>query len=94
MNAHSKQTLTICATILIVGLVFSAVLWIGLGEFNRNFRLKDFYGFSNSYDGRIDSTDAYQALRLNDRQFVVVSQAGNKVDVYRVDANGRVTPAE
>ena len=91
MSEQSQRTYAICATILIVALFSSWVLRGALAEFNRNFELKRFYQIGSSYDGRIDSTDTYQTLRLNDRQFVIVSQEGNNIEVCRVDANGKVT---
>ena len=87
MTDASKRTGAICATILIVGLVFSAVLWVSLSKFNRSFLAKDFY----SQNASNLTTDTYQTVRLNDRQFVVVSAPGNEVNVYQVDANGKLS---
>ena len=87
MTEHSQRTLAICGTILVVGLVFSVVLSKSLTKFNENFLAKDFY------DRNPISTDAYQTLRLNDRQFIVISNGtySRGVIVYQVDANGKVT---
>lgn len=84
MSEHLQRTCAICATIALVGLVFSLVLWVGLTKFNENFRLKDFYNRSAF------TTDAYQTVRLNDRQFVVSSNGGYVV-VYQVDAKGNIS---
>ena len=70
MSEHLQRTLAICATILIVGLIL-----IGsnhrenLTKFNENFRQKDFYSRSGNYP---------QAIRLNDRQFVIVKYPGGR----------------
>lgn len=81
MNNHSPL---VAGTIAFVGVLFSAVLWFGtlqLKTFNENFRYKDFTS---------DSDGPTQAVRLNDKQFVVVSPEGARISVYSVDAKGKL----
>lgn len=89
MSEHLQRTCAICATIDIVGLVFSWVLWVSLVKFNRNFELKDFYDRSDTSTSTF-TNDAYQTIRLNDRQFLVSSRGGS-IDVYQVDAKGNIS---
>lgn len=85
MNEHLQRTFAICATVLLVGLVFSWVLWVSLAKFNQIFQVKDFY------DRSPYTTDGYQAVRLSDKQFAVIRRRGEVVDVYQMDAKGNLS---
>ena len=87
MSEHLQRTFAICATILVVGIVFSLMLSANVAKFDESFRLKDFYDRNTSPD----VTDTYQTIRLNDKQLAVVSERGKVVDIYQVDANGKIT---
>lgn len=82
MSEHLQRTLAICATILIVGLILSAVSSGNLTKFNEDFRQKDFYSRIGNYP---------QAIRLNDKQFVIIKYPGDAIDVYQVDAKGQLS---
>ena len=83
MSEHLQRTLAVCATALIVGLVFSWVLWTSLAKFNDEFLRKDFYDRSTQYPS--------QVIRLNDKQFAVVTVEGRRVEIYQVDEKGKLS---
>ncbi len=85
MSGHSKRTLAVCLTILIVGIYASLTLGSGLRKFNDIFFGKWFYDTSPNV------SDAYQTVRLNDKQFVVVKNDGKYVILYEVDSQGNVS---